>query len=416
MAAYFINDLQHPNVDLDVSDLGGDQFKAYQRGKYEAKRSPKSVGKASVSLLCPICNDLYYGGTTGKADFLPKPESHTNRAPAHGRAGNIVICEACKFERFLQQLLLGEKASDVLVLLPHMNVGQLTGEAIMQGAQRVRETAEELMTAGSGRLGERLSLQLTSVIYGKIQGLDPYRLTVDQLLQAITYTSRDDTQRTYRKILEAKLRELAEVSPESSDVTPFSDLLGEEFASWDEAIDRIIAGRLSSDLIDPIIRDSFRLSPPFGVVCQTPNMILMPVAGSFAVGKDGATNAALRQLFILLLLGLALDCTVDVVKPGDPILFGGGEGIARVPPIPAVRELVGQEWILLDQAYKWLSAIGAASLLASTKAFPDRSSIYQILTANTPGHILRRIEQAGESGASAWHIRLIEQVKEVLHA
>lgn len=417
MAKHFIDDLQHPNVDLDVSALGADQFKAYQRGKNDAKRPPKSTGKAQTSLLCPICNNLYLGGTTGKADFLPKPESHTNRAPAHGRAGNIVICESCKYERFLQQLLLGEKANTVLVLLPHMNVGQLTGEVIMQRAQRVRETAEELMATNSARLDERLTLQLTSVIYNKVQALDPYRLTVEELLQAITYHSRDETQKGYRKALEAKLRELTEEMPSSSsDVTSLNEMTGEEFTSWDDALDQIIAGRISSDVIDPAIREAFRLAPPLGVVCQTPNMILMPVTGSFAVGKDGETNAALRQLFILLLLGLALDCTVDIVRPGDPILFQGGEGIARVPPAPALRELVGQEWISLDQAIRWLSAIGASALLAPYTAYPERSNMYQILTADTPGHILRRIEQTGEGNVSLRQIRLIEQVKEVLHA
>ena len=184
----------------------------------------------------------------------------------------------------------------------------------------------------------------------------------------------------------------------------------------DDALAQIMAGRVMNDIIHPIVQDALKLQPPFNVICQTPNMILMPISGSFAVNKDGETNAALRQLFIILLLGLALDCSVDVVRAGDPILFGGGEGIARVPPVPALRELVGLEWIMLDQAPVWLSAIGAAALLASDTAYPERSNIYQILTASTPGHILRRIEQKSGGSVSSRQIKLINQVKEVLHA
>lgn len=416
MARYFIPDLQYPSTDQSIFSVGGDQLAAYQRGKDDAKRPPKSAGKRQPTLLCPICNDLYTGGTPGKADFLPKPESHTNRATAHGRAGNIVICESCKFERFLQQLLLGERVSFVLVLLPHMNIGQITGDVFVEHAQQIRETAEELMSTNSTRLNERLSLQLTNLIYDKIRGLDPYRLTVEQLLEAVTYRSREETLRGYRKDLESKLHELAETPANDPDVTELNEATGEQFASWDDVVDQIIAGQISNDIIDPIVREAFKLHSPFRVVCQTPNMLLMPISGSFAVGKDGEANAALRQLFILLLIGLALDCTVDVVRTGDPILFEGGEGIARVPPVPAVRELIGLEWIPLDQAHTWLSAIGAASLLASATAYPERSNIYQILSANTPGHILRRVEQKNEGGASWWHINLIDQVKEVLHA
>jgi len=212
------------------------------------------------------------------------------------------------------------------------------------------------------------------------------------------------------------LREFAEMPTESTDVALLNAALDVEFPSWNEALDQIAAGSIDDDRLDPIVREAFKLRPVLRMICQTPNMMLIPLASSFVVGKDGETNAALRQLFILLLLGLALECTVDVVRPGDPILFEGGEGIARVPPVPAVRDLIGAEWVTLDKAHTWVSAIGAAALLASHRAFPERSNLYQILTASTPGHILRRVEQAGSGGVSLQQIKLIEQVKEVLHA
>ena len=124
-------------------------------------------------------------------------------------------------------------------------------------------------------------------------------------------------------------------------------------------------------------------------------MILIPLSGisPFFVGKDSATNAALRELFVTLVLGLALDCSVAVIDSGEPITIEGGEGVSRVPAVPAVRKLVGGEWVGLTDAPIWLRRIGAASLLASATAYPESSNLYQIISAPTPGHILRRIEQ-----------------------
>jgi hypothetical protein len=316
----------------------------------------------------------------------------------------------------LQQLVLGEQVTELLVLLPHLNVGQITGGVIVEHAHRIQQEAIDLASAGSGRLDQHLTLQLTYLIYDAIKEVKAFSLTADQLLQALTYTSRDETFRANRKALEDKLRELADVPADSQDVARLNETAGEEFSSWDDAIRQIESGRVTSELLDTAVRDAFKLRPTFGVVCQTPNMILVPVNSSFVVGKDGEANAALRKLFVMLLLGLALDCTVDMVRPGDPILFSGGEGVARVPPLPALRDLVGTEWILLDKAPLWLSAIGAAALLAPATAYPERSNIYGILTARTPGHILRRIEQAGEGHVGVRHLNLIEKVKEVLHA
>ena len=134
-----------------------------------------------------------------------------------------------------------------------------------------------------------------------------------------------------------------------------------------------------------------------------------------AVGKDSEVNTAIRRLFTMLILGLSLDCSVAVLNGGDAITFEGGEGVARVPKVPALRDLVGDEWVSLDQAEKWLKAIGAASLLAQATGLPERSNLYQILSAPTPGHILRRIEQQSESGAVSYkYIQCLETLKEVM--
>lgn len=118
----------------------------------------------------------------------------------------------------------------------------------------------------------------------------------------------------------------------------------------------------------------------------------------------------MRELFTLLLIGIALDCSVVAIDIGDPIEFLGGEGVARVPPIPAIRDLVGNDWVGLDKAGIWLEKIGAASLLANATSYPERSNLYQILSAITRGHVLRRIEMKSEAGqASLQQIQLIQK-------
>jgi hypothetical protein len=144
-------------------------------------------------------------------------------------------------------------------------------------------------------------------------------------------------------------------------------------------------------------------------------MILVPLTNPISMGNESDTNAAIRELYITLILGLALDCTVAVMKAGEVITFEGGEGVARVPPVPALRDLIGTEWVKIADAKKWLNAIGATALLASATAFPERTNLYAILKSPTAGHILRRIEQKSDSGqAYIGHIHLLETVKEVL--
>jgi hypothetical protein len=160
---------------------------------------------------------------------------------------------------------------------------------------------------------------------------------------------------------------------------------------------------------------AFHLTPRLHIACQTPHLILVPLANPISVEKDSDSNAGIRELYVTLLLGLALDCSVAVMRAGEVITFEGGEGVARVPPVPALRAMLGAEWITVEGAKRWMDGIGAAALLANATAFPDSSNLYSILKSPTAGHILRRIEQKSDSGqAHIGQLRLLETVKEVL--
>ena len=188
-----------------------------------------------------------------------------------------------------------------------------------------------------------------------------------------------------------------------------------DFTSVNEALDALVDGKINDEEARKIRAKVFRLSPEFYIACQTPHMILVPLTSPITMGDESDTNAGIRELYLTLILGLALDCSVAVIKLGEVITFEGGEGVSRVPPVPALRNLIGSEWITIEDAKRWLDAIGSAALLANATGFPERSNLYQILKSPTLGHVLRRIEQKSESGqAYVYQFQLLEKLKGVL--
>lgn len=412
VARCFMVDLVHPAADLDFGDIVMIQMKAYGETKVNARKD-KGLH------LCPICNQTFDGGTEAKADFVGNPDSHTNRAISHSGGGKIVICDACKFERFLQQILLGSQVADVLILFPRMNIGHNSGEILRQKAIEIWEAASRRMSEANPEPDLHLSLGLTFNLARKMSDYDVYRLTPAEIVKLITYESSTDTKKKHRKELEKELKEFYGV--DELTVEELNLEWDTNFAELEDALSALIEGKIRDEDARKIRAKAFRLSPQLYIACQTPNMILVPLSNPITIGDESDTNAGFRELYLTLFLGLALDCSVAVVKAGEVITIEGGEGVARVPPIPALRDLIGSEWIAIEDAQRrisakgWLDAIGAAALLAGDTAFPERSNLYQILKSPTPGHILRRIEMKSESGqAYINHIHLLEKLKGVL--
>lgn len=416
IAHKFMVDLVHPSPISNLSTLVQVQLKAYANTKANARTTEGSH-------LCPICNQAFDGGTEAKADFVDKPDAHTNRALSHGRTGKIVICDACKFERFLQQLILGSQVADVIVLFPRMNIGHGSGEILKRKVNQIWDSALLRMSEANPDPDAHLSLGLILYPARKLVNQDVFRLMPTEIVDLITYRSSKETANKHRQNLEKNLKENYEVDDLTTDV--LNEMWGTAYATKEEAIEALLQNKVTDDEARQALKEAFRLTPQFRITCQTPHMILVPIANPISVKvkskEEAQVNAGLRELFINLLLGLALDCSVAVVKTGEVITFEGGEGVARVPPIPALRDLLGSEWVPIDTARKWLDAIGAAAVLANenNKAFPERSNLYDILKSPTAGHILRRLEQQkSESGkrmqATLKHIKLLQTLEEVL--
>lgn len=419
IASAFNDDLLHPyHSEKEWLTLAAsEQLNSYS----ESRKSAYS--KASKPRLCPICNSQFRDGVVAKQDFVDSPEAHTNRAISHGTTGSIVICNACKYERFLQQLLLGERVNRVLAVAPRNHIGRWTGEAFVNQVEAFGEEATNLMSNSTRNPNERISLSLTFMIAKKVLAHSAGENMVDhvvrtgltgaELSELLSYSLSDDKKKEYRKALQKAIREEFELTEDES-IESANAALDVSYADWDALLDDIVSGDFGrkhpSEVMDDIRAQTQKLQPQLRVICQTPNFALVPLRYGFGGDKDSDTNAALRELFVLLLIGLALDCSVASIDSGETITFSGGEGVARVPPVPAIRDLIGSEWVSLESARKWLEKIGAAGLLAGDTAFPERSNLYQVLSALTPGHILRRVEMQSDSGqARLSHIELIQQ-------
>lgn len=445
IASEFMYDLVHPASVKDIDRIGEEQLRAYTETKVNARRDKGQH-------LCPICNQAFEGGTSARADFIANPETHTNRAVAHGNPGYITICNACKYERFLQQILLGNKVADVLVIFPRMNIGHSSGEILRKKVLEIWDKARMRMSPDNPDADQHVSLGVISSAARKLlntkTSVDVFRLSATELVDLHTYKSSAETAKNHRRELERRLRELYGV--DELTVEELNENWATDYTNVGKAIEALLANKVTDDDARKARAEAFRLVPQFHIVCQTPHMIMVPLVNPIALGDDSDTNAGIRELYVSLILGLALDCSVAVMRTGEVITFQGGEGVARVPPVPELRELIGgylrrqryrqnkqdpasvqaqidAEWIpislivpsevepkYISPGMSLIRAIGAAALLAGDTAFSERSNLYAILKSPTVGHILRRIEQKSKSSqASFHHIRLLDILEEV---
>ncbi|MBM4466969.1 MAG: hypothetical protein FJ014_15685 [Chloroflexi bacterium] len=392
MAAGFIQDLVSPAEQIDLPELARQQMEFYAASKPFAGKQTKKA-----RYLCPICNTPFEEGTKAAADFVDKPESHTNRGVAHGPFGYITICDTCKHERILRQLLLGERAAELIIIFPRMNIGPGAGEILMHKAQTLYDRAYALMVGDTEDPDRRLWLAFTPFIADQVLDQDLYQLTPEQLADLLAYRPGEENRQKNRRQLEKALREAYE-----DDLEGVNAEWGTDFISWDEATAAVYINKVADPTARRIRAEIYRLYPQMRLVCQTPHMIMLPVAYPIrqqvetTAGKrepESESNEALRKVFVGLLLGLALDCSAAIVRDSDQIDFQGGEGIAFVPPVGGVRGLVGTNWVPLSEAERWFQRIAAISILTDQARYSKKSGLFEaLIEAQLPGRILRRLE------------------------
>lgn len=405
IANHFLEDLVFPADTKPINETAQEQLESYLQTKPLAR-------KAEGQHLCPICNKSFKDGTNAKADFLDNPESHTNRAPAHGSPGYIVICDICKFERFLLQQMLKGKAAQTMVLMPRINIGYQSGLALQRQVQKMWQKATILMSASSPDPNLKFSFSLTGQIAKELQEKNYNLMGPEELAEIFTYRVGKEKAQEYRRKMKALLTEECQ-----GGLAEWNATFDVNYATEEEFLNAVENSLIEDELgtLQGIRQKAFNLIPQMELICETPHFILIPVRNRIAVGDDSDVNAGIRELFAMLIISLCLDCSVAILKEGEEFSFTGGEGSVRVPPIPALRKLIGSDWIGIKEAPLWLEAIGAAARLAGAAKYPERSNLYQILTSPTPGHILRRLEMQNDSGfVSPEYFADLEKVKEVL--
>lgn len=404
MASTFVQDLYSPGTQETSIDDVKEQLEHYSASKPFCGRVTKKA-----RYLCPICNAPFNDGKKASADFLDNPESFTNRAPAQGSFGYVMICEGCYYERALTQILVGGKYLEMIYLFPRMNLGPRGGAILLDKVRKLREHALIIMQGRTDTPDRRFSTAFTPGIARNMGGRDLSSLSPKELAEILSYIPSENKRKEYRRELKKKVK-----TEFGDDIEELNKAFVVNYGNFDDFIEGIVKGEIDDDDLRDLFHESFKHYVSLDIVCETPNTILIPMHYPFKMGDESESNIALRKLFTGLFLGLALGTTCAVVESSVPPDVLGGEGVAHVPRVPAVRNILKTEWVSIIDAKKWLKAIGSASILCDATAYPPRSNLYSILTAQTPGHILRRIEEKQSGNVSYDQLRHIEKIKEVL--
>lgn len=413
MADAFSRDIVWPSAGGDVHGLAQRQLDHYAQSKpFAGKENAKGI------YLCPICNTPFdrRDGVKASADFVDNPQTHTNRGVAHGRFDYVWVCTTCYYERLLLQVLLGSRPSEVITLMPRLNLSPMKGQRLVDRVRGWVEAAKAQMRGDSGDLGLGFSLGFTDQAARHLGDRDPSRLEPEELLSLFSYRFTADTQKKRKAEAVRRLKEEFEDSLEDLNVA-----CAESFPSWDAAVEALLENRIVQQEMGLIRREVFRLYETVHLVCQTPNLVFVPLSYEVAAGNDESeASKALRRLYVSLLLSLVFDAAVAIHGEDEPVDFRTAAGAAYVPPVPAARSLVGHDWLpIIDpvtgvlEAERWLSAIGAASLLIRDTGLSPRSALYQILAADPPERLVRRIEdhlRKQHRSPTPNHLRLIEQL------
>ena len=238
-------------------------------------------------------------------------------------------------------------------------------------------------------------------------------MSAEDFVRLFTYRAKDDTvEKNLKKVVKQTQEMLS-----SKDLAGAKKQWERDFTDWSEVARAIACKEIDDEIAQRVREAVYGLRSPIEFVAQTPNVVLAPssnprVSGKSALvdsGADSDTKAALKQLLITLAFALGLGCSVAILHDRetlDGLILRTG-GVAYVPPLPSVRDLVvgsrskearlklSPAWLSQSEAVRWLRALASAVLLSSAAEYPPRNDLYQIMTVRSKGALMRRIEQKG---------------------
>jgi hypothetical protein len=297
----------------------------------------------------------------------------------------------------------------MITLLPRLNMGPGKGAQFVQNVKEWVEAAKGQMRGETGNLEFGFSLGLTDQTARQLGNRDPFSLDSHELLSLFSFRFVPETQKKRRLETLKRLKEEFD-----DDLNALNVSCDQTFHTWEAAVEALIEDRVTQQEFRAIRREVFRLYETLDFICQTPNVIFIPLTYPIAASSDESeTSKGLRRLYVALILSLVFDAAAAVHNEGEPIDFHGGGRTAYVPPVPAIRSLVGYDWLPIREAGPWLAAIGAASLLARDTGLLPRSALYEVLVADPPEWLAHRIKehwkrQNQRRDLNPQHIRCIE--------
>lgn len=407
---------------LDDVQLPGDAQQIDVEAQYQSYLSAKQGQRNGA--FCPFTNEAAQTAYGTGSDLGVATDGHSNRLPMQGNtwktwSRGIPMATAARCELMLRRLILGRPTEQLIVLMPPAQLGPFEGARLVDQVRRLEEEIALYSGEFTPDPARRFSFSLTEQIAGKVASKQAAPLT-DLLL----YTSGAQKAQVYKRDLENSLRDYF------SDVESLNEECGTSFADWTEAVGDLFAGQSAqarlalqtSEEIRMRRRQSLKLSAPGRLVCQTPNMILALLPNAITLNKENEVNAAIRQLFLSLVLNINLRMSVAIIPPDEALTFSGCEGSVLVPRNPALRAEVARvrrgqaaarhpsgvppthEWLLPHETLPWLQALAALHELGrehskrsagkahNVSVFPQSSAFYDILSARSAGFVLKRME------------------------
>jgi len=372
--------------------------------------------------FCPFSNEPTFVGTGTGSDFGVSTDGHSNRLPMQGKtwktwSSGVPMAPAARYEFMLRRFILGRPTEQIIVLLPPAQLGGFEGGRLIEQVRQLEEEIALYSGEFSPDPARRFSFSLTEQIAAKTQ-----RSLGAPLTDLLRYASSGATTQKHKREFEKSLREVFSGSIES-----LNEDCETSFTDWNDALDALFTGHSdqaklalkNSDEVRVRRKLSLNLTMQGRFVCQTPNMILALLPNAISMNKESDVNAAIRQLFLSLVLNNALGVAIAIIQPDEALTFSGCEGSVLVPRSPALRAEVARVrrkqavagnpprvppthgWLLPHETLPWLQTLVALHSLGrehsnqsgkSISVFPSRSAFYDILSARSAGFVLKRME------------------------
>ncbi len=197
-----------------------------------------------------------------------------------------MVCVTCYYERLLLQILLGSRPAEMITLLPRLNLGPGKGEQLVSKVQGWVEAAKGQMRGETGNLEFGFSLGFTDQAARHLKERDPFSLKPEELLSLFSYRFTADTQQKRRREAMRRLKEEFD-----NDFEALNLATGQSFGTWDDAVEALIANRINQQEFRAIRREVFRLYETIHLICETPNLIFIPLSYEIASGNDESERA-----------------------------------------------------------------------------------------------------------------------------